>query len=109
MYSFRDLVAIRVADDLRSRGIDVRHLHSAVDYIRKREGLDLDLVLPPDTFLLSDGATFREVQCGPRFGALMRGAMQFAPTGPYSMLFIPFAKFVHELQTKARARGVSAA
>jgi DNA-binding transcriptional MerR regulator len=109
MYSFRDLVAIRVADDLRSRGIDVRYLHPAVDYIRKREGLDLDGVVPPDTFLVSEGLTFREVQFGPRFGEYVREAMQFAPSGPYSMLFIPFAKLVRELQTKARALGLCAA
>ena len=109
MYSFRDLVAIRVADDLRSRGIDVRYLHSAVDYIRNREGLELDRVLPADVFLLSDGRTFREVQFGPTFGERVLGAMQFAPSGPYSMLFIPFSKFVHEIQTKARACSQSAA
>jgi hypothetical protein len=103
MYSFRDLVAIRVADDLRTRGIDVRYLRPVVDYIRERKGLELDGVVPVDMFLLSDGRTFREVQFGPRFGELVRGALQFQPTGPYSTLFIPFAMFVHELQAKARS------
>ncbi|MGH7439572.1 MAG: MerR family transcriptional regulator [Polyangiaceae bacterium] len=105
LYSFRDLVAIRVADDLRSRGMDVRNLRPAVDYIRSRDGLELDGVVSIDVFLLSDGRTFREVPFGPTFGELVRGAMQFKPRGPYSMLFIPFGKFVHELQTKVRAQG----
>jgi hypothetical protein len=107
MYSFCDLVAIRVVDDLRSRGIDVRYLRPTVDYIRARKGLELDGVVPADTFLITDGRTFRELQFGPSFGERVRGAFQFHRTGPYSMLFIPFAQFVHELQ--AKARGVSAA
>jgi DNA-binding transcriptional MerR regulator len=102
VYSFRDLVAIRVADDLRSRGIDVRHLRLVVDYVRKREGLELDQAVAADAILVSDGRTFREVQCTASFMEIRQG-------GTYSILLIPFGELVNELQTKARALGLCAA
>ncbi|MCL2450825.1 MAG: MerR family transcriptional regulator, partial [Polyangiaceae bacterium] len=41
LYAFRDLIAIRVADGLRQRGVDVRHLRRVVHYLRSRHGLEL--------------------------------------------------------------------
>src|ERR1700733_12118518 len=37
-YSFRDLIAIRVASELREAGISVQSLHRVVDYLRSRKG-----------------------------------------------------------------------
>ena len=105
LYSFRDLVAIRVVDVLRRQGIDVRHLPLVVDYVRKREGLELDQPIVADTILVSDGRGFREVQCT---ASLMEVRQGGAPE-PLSIVLIPFGELVNELQTKAHARGLSAA
>ena len=98
LYSFRDLVAIRVADVLRRQGIDVRHLPRIVDYIRKREGLELDQPRMADTILVSDGRGFREVQGSASLLEIRQGG---APE-PLSIVLIPFGELVNELQTKAR-------
>jgi len=105
LYSFRDLVAIRVADVLRRQGIDVRHLPLVVDYIRKRDGLELEQPLVADTILVSDGRGFREVQCTASLMEVRQGGVP----EPLSIVLIPFGELVNELQTKARAGGLSAA
>jgi DNA-binding transcriptional MerR regulator len=105
LYSFRDLVAIRVVDVLRRQGIDVRHLPRVVDYIRKRKGLELDRPIVSDTILVSDGRGFREVQCTASLLEVRQGGVP----EPLSIVLIPFGELVNELQTKARARGASAA
>jgi DNA-binding transcriptional MerR regulator len=38
LYSFRDLVALRVANRLRQDGIPLQSLRRVVDYLRKRDG-----------------------------------------------------------------------
>lgn len=105
LYSFRDLVAIRVVDVLRRQGIDVRHLPRVVDYIRKRKGLELDQPIVSDTILVSDGRGFREVHCTASLLEIRQGGVP----EPVSIVLIPFGELVTELQTKARARGSSAA
>jgi DNA-binding transcriptional MerR regulator len=99
LYSFRDLVAIRVADVLRQQGIDVRHLPLVVDYIRKRKGLELHQPIDGDTMLVSDSRGFREVQCTASFVEVRQGGVP----EPLSIVLIPFGELVNELQTKARA------
>jgi DNA-binding transcriptional MerR regulator len=98
LYSFRDLVAIRVADVLRKQGIDVRYLPRVVDYIRKREGLELDQPIELDTVLVSDGRGFREVQGTASLLEIRQGGVP----EPLSIVLIPFGELVNELQTKAR-------
>jgi DNA-binding transcriptional MerR regulator len=105
LYSFRDLVAIRVADVLRQHGIDVRHLPRVVDYIRKRKGLELDQPVAADTMLVSDSRGFREVQCTASLTEVRQGGVP----EPLSIVVIPFGELVNELQTKARALGSRAA
>lgn len=105
LYSFRDLVAIRVADVLRRQGIDVRHLPLVVDYIRNREGLELDQPMVGDTILVSDSRGFREVECTASLTEIRQGGVP----EPLSIVLIPFCELVKELQTKARARGSRAA
>jgi hypothetical protein len=105
LYSFRDLVAIRVADVLRRQGIDVRHLPLVVDYIRKRKGLELDRPIVADTILVSDGRGFREVQCTASFTEIRQGGVP----EPLSIVLIPFGELVNKLQTQARALGSRAA
>jgi len=70
-YSFRDLVAIRVADDLRKRGIDVRHLRTVIAYVRKRKGLELTASdVLASTMLATDGVDVYEVDNGVQISAL---------------------------------------
>ncbi|MDP9002574.1 MAG: hypothetical protein M3O46_20995 [Myxococcota bacterium] len=105
LYSFRDLVAIRVADVLRGLGIDVRHLPLVVDNIRKREGLELDQPLAADTYLVSDSRGFRELHGTVSIMEVRQGGIP----EPLSILGIPIGELVTELQAKARVLGLCAA
>jgi len=107
LYSFRDLVAIRVVAQLRERGLDVRHLHGVVAYVRSREGLDLDRDFPPRRLLITDGVQFVEVE---KYADLdrpvtRRGAQgsQHPKVVPSVLLFVRFGELVTELQREARA------
>jgi DNA-binding transcriptional MerR regulator len=51
-YSFRDVVALRVAAQLRDAGISVQHLRRIVDRIRQWEQLEKPLA---ETYLVTDG------------------------------------------------------
>jgi DNA-binding transcriptional MerR regulator len=102
LYSFRDLVAIRVADVLRQAGIDVRHLPLVVDYIRKRDGLEVDQPFAADTYLVNDSRGFRELQGTISIVEVRQGAIP----EPLSILVIPLGELVTELQAKARARNL---
>jgi hypothetical protein len=76
-----------------------------VDYIRKRKGLELDKPIVSDTILVSDSRGFREVQCTASLLEVRQGGVP----EPLSIVLIPLGELVNELQTKARARGSSAA
>jgi DNA-binding transcriptional MerR regulator len=60
LYSFRDLVAIRVLVALRDGGIDPRGLRRVVEYLRKRKGLTATEALA-STVLITDGHDVYEV------------------------------------------------
>jgi DNA-binding transcriptional MerR regulator len=51
-YSFRDLVALRVAHDLRERGVSLQGLRRVVEFLRSMEGLEQPLA---ETYLVTDG------------------------------------------------------
>jgi len=71
VYSFRDLIAIRVAASLRDRGIDVRHMKRVVEYLRKRKGLDLSAAdVLASTLLVTDGHDVYEVDGNARVSTL---------------------------------------
>ena len=100
VYSFRDLIAIRVADDLRRRGIDVRHLRLVIAYLRKRKGLDLT---PSDvlasTMLVTDGEDVYEIDGDSRVSTLRHPDQ--------SALMVPLGRLVAKI--KADAENVRAA
>jgi DNA-binding transcriptional MerR regulator len=54
LYTFRDLVAIRVLVALRDKGIDLHGLRRVVEYLRKRKGLSATEALA-STVLVTDG------------------------------------------------------
>jgi len=103
MYSFRDLVAIRVADILRHTGIDVRHLPLVVEYIRNREGLEVDQPFAADRYLVHDSGGFRELHGTVSLIEVRQGGIPL----PLSILVIPLGEIVTRLQAKVRARGPS--
>jgi hypothetical protein len=96
VYSFRDLIAIRVADDLRSRGIDVRHLRRVVEYLRKRKGLELTTSdVLAGAVLLTDGRDVYEVDGE-------RGVHVSTLRHPdQSVLMVPFGRLVARIQAEA--------
>src|SRR5262245_44787622 len=53
-YSFRDIVAIRVAKDLREAGISLQAIRRVVEYLRARKGLTASEALASTT-LVTDG------------------------------------------------------
>lgn len=105
LYSFRDLVAIRMVDQLRERGLDVRHLHGVVAYVRNREGLELDRDFSPHRLMLTDGSHFLEKERIEEF------AQVHWPKLPDVLLFVSFGDLVTKLQREARpvARALLAA
>jgi DNA-binding transcriptional MerR regulator len=60
LYSFKDLVALRVAATLRARGIAPRDLRRIVTYLRKRSGLSVTDTLAR-SLLVTDGHDVYEV------------------------------------------------
>jgi DNA-binding transcriptional MerR regulator len=96
VYSFRDLIAIRVADDLRTRGIDVRHLRRVVDYLRKRKGLDLTASdVLANAVLVTDGHDVYEVdgEHGVHTSTLRHPDQ--------SVLLVPLGRLVAKIQAEA--------
>ena len=97
VYSFRDLIAIRVASALRERSIDVRNLRRVVEYLRKRKGLDLTASeVLASTLLVTDGHDVYEVAGDASISTLRR-------PGQRMLLMVPLDELVAELQAKARA------
>jgi DNA-binding transcriptional MerR regulator len=96
VYSFRDLIAIRVALDLR-QSIDVRNLRRVVDYLRKRKGLELSTSdVLASTSLVTDGDDVYEVTGDVSISMLRR-------PGQRLLLMVPLDELVAQLQAKARA------
>ena len=101
VYSFRDLVAIRIADDLRTRGIEVRNLRRVVDYLRRRKGLDLSTSdVLANTALVTDGLDVYEVD-----GTVTISALRKA--GQRAVFVVPLGEVVSEIQSEARALRVA--
>jgi hypothetical protein len=101
MYSFRDLIAIRVANHLRGQGIDVRSLRRVVAYLRKHKGLSLS---PSDvlatTYLVSDGRDLYEVA-----GDVMLSTLR--KPGQRGFLIVALDELVNEVQQKLRSLNAS--
>ncbi len=98
LYTFRDLVAIRVLVALRDGGIDPRGLRKVVDYLRKRKGLSATDALA-STVLVTDGHDVYEVE-------EINGAVSFSALrmpGQTVLHLVPLASLVSELQRDARA------
>ena len=94
-YSFRDVVAIRVASELRAAGISVGSLRRVVKYLRSRKGLSAAEVLA-STQLVTDGHDVYEVSGEQSISALRR-------PGQRVLFVVPLDELVTELQTNARA------
>jgi hypothetical protein len=95
-YTFRDLIAIRVADDLRTRGIEIRNLRRVVDYLRKRKGLELTASdVLASTVLVTDGHDVYEVDGE-------RGVHTSTLRHPdQSVLLVPLGRLVAKIQAEA--------
>jgi DNA-binding transcriptional MerR regulator len=52
LYSFRDLIALRVAKQLRQGGVPLQPLRRVVEYLRRQKGLEQPL---GEAFLVTDG------------------------------------------------------
>ena len=74
IYSFRDLVALRVAKKLRESGISLQSLRTVVIHLQHHVGLESPL---SETFLVSDGRDLLEVR-GDEISSLLRRPGQIA-------------------------------
>ncbi len=95
IYSFRDLVAIRVVCDLRAAGISLQALSRVVKYLRGRKGLSTTEILASTT-LVTDGHDVYEVEGAMTVSALRR-------PGQRVLFVVPLDELVTELQAKTRA------
>jgi len=94
-YTFRDVVALRVASDLRAAGVTLQMLRKVVAYLRARHGLSASEVLAR-TSLVTTGEQVYEVA---------GDVTLHIPSGQRMMLHvtIPLDQVVSDLQRKARA------
>ncbi|MGO8996113.1 MAG: helix-turn-helix domain-containing protein [Polyangiaceae bacterium] len=94
-YTFRDVVALRVASELRNRGVSLQMLRKVVEYLRAREGLSTTEALAR-TNLVTDGERVYEVA---------GDVTIHVPSGQRMMVHvtIPLDQVVSEVQRKARA------
>jgi len=94
-YTFRDVVALRVAAELRESGISLQMLRKVVDYLRSREGLSATEVLAR-TNLVTSGEQVYEVA---------GDVTLHLPSGQRMILafMIPLDRVVREVQRQARA------
>jgi DNA-binding transcriptional MerR regulator len=95
IYSFRDLIAIRVARDLKREGIPLQALRKVVAYLAARTGLSPTDALA-STSLVTDGRDVYEVKGEASISTLRR-------PGQRMLLMVPLDELVAELQAKARA------
>jgi hypothetical protein len=95
LYSFRDVVAIRVASNLREAGISHQALRRVVAYLSGRKGLSATEALA-STCLVTDGLDVFEVTDEASISTLRR-------PGQRVLFVVPFGELVTELQTRARA------
>ena len=94
-YSFRDVVALRVAAELRGAGVTLQMLRKVVAYLRARDGLSATEVLAR-TSLVTDGERVYEVE----------GDVSIQlPSGQRTMnvTIVRLNQLVSEVQRKARA------
>jgi DNA-binding transcriptional MerR regulator len=94
-YTFRDVIALRVAAELRESGVSLQLLRKVVDYLRAREGLSGTEVLAR-TNLVTNGEQVYEVA---------GDVTLHLPSGQRMMVHvtIPLDQVVREVQRKARA------
>ncbi len=94
-YTFRDVVALRVASELRDAGVSLQMLRKVVAHLRARDGLSPTDVLAR-TNLVTNGEDVYEVA---------GDATLHLPSGQRVMVHvtIPLDRLVLEIQHKARA------
>ena len=95
LYTFRDLVAIRVLVALRDAGIDPRGLRRVVEYLRKRKGLSATEALA-STVLVTDGHDVYEVDGSASIST-------FRKPGQAVLHLVSLDSLVSEIQRDARA------
>ncbi len=95
-YSFADLVAIRVVNELHQRGMDLRQMRRIVDHLRQRKGLtfvqgDVEVM----TVLISAGPElFETTWKTPLSEALQRAGQRIS-------FVIPLGEIVAEIKNRA--------
>lgn len=94
VYSFQDLIAIRVARELTQEGISPQALRKIVAYLATRTDLSLTDDVAPRS-LVTDGHDLYEVAGDTPMSTLRR-------LGQRMILIVPLDEFVVELQAKIR-------
>lgn len=94
-YSFRDVVAIRVARDLRAAGISPQALRRVVAYLSKRKGFGASEALA-STNLVTDGRDVFEVTGAASISTLQK-------PGQRVLFVVPLSELVAEIQTNVRS------
>ena len=97
IYTFRDLVAIRVLAALRDGGIDPSALRRVVEYVRKRKGLSATEAIATSV-LVTDGHDVYELD---EIQGAVRVSVLRSP-GQRVLHLVPLAALVTELQRDAR-------
>jgi hypothetical protein len=97
-YSFLDLVAIRVACELRDAGISLQSLRKVVAFLCSEKGLSSPTAALASTQLITDGHDVFEVVDIRK--AVMLSALR--KPGQRMLLVVPLGEFVAEMRAKTR-------
>lgn len=101
-YSFRDLIALRVARELSARGIEIHCLKRVVAYLRHRKGLDLSASdVLASTLLVTDGHDVYEIDGQVGISTLRKPNQ--------AVMLVPLGLLVAEVQTAAQQLSGTAA
>ena len=94
-YTFREVVALRIAAELREGGVSMQLLRKVVDYLRAREGLSATDVLSRTNLVTNSGRVYE----------VAGDVTLHVPSGQRVIGFhvIPLDEVVTEIQRKARA------
>lgn len=98
IYTFREVLALRVAATLCAQGIEVHRLKRVVEYLRKRKGLELSASdVLASTLLVSDGRDVYEVN-----GADAITGISTLRNPDQAVMLVQLGRLVAQLQADAR-------
>lgn len=107
LYSFRDIIALRVAADLVRRGIPLHSLKKVVAHLHRRRGLELTATASEvlaSTMLITDGSDVYEIDGGEMLVSMLRHPDQSVMLVPLGVMVAQVRADVLKVEPQTRGR-----